>query len=83
MGFSQSHVGVHAGSAIDMWQTTIEIVQRAGGDPGHPGVYGTTEAPKPIKPKRLAVFESEGWPRLDASSREAFENALSAIAAQG
>lgn len=83
MGFSQSHVGVHAGSAIDMWQTTIEIVQRAGGDPGHPGVYGTTEAPKPIKPKRLAVFESEGWSRLDDASREAFERALGAIAAQG
>ena len=82
-GFSQSHVGVHAGCATDMWRTSIEIVKRVGGDPGHPGLYDAPGPLLPVKPDRLAVFESEGWPRLDAAARQAFEEALQRLAAHG
>ena len=83
LGYSQSHVGVHANCAEDMWRATIEIVQRAGGDPGHPGVYGTLQTPEPVRPRRLVAFESEGWVRVDASAREAFESAMDVLASHG
>lgn len=83
LGFSQSHIGVHAGTAQDMWLTAIEMVQRSGGDPGHPGLYGTLEVPAPRKPGALAVLETEGWTRLDEASRAAFEQSLDTLAAQG
>src|SRR5690606_28974178 len=66
---SQSHVNIHAGCAEDMWTPAMEIVKRVGGDPGHPGLYGSVEPPKAIAPRRLAVFESEGWARLDGKAR--------------
>lgn len=83
LGFSQSHVGIHAGCATDMWQVAIEIVQRAGGDPGHPGLYGAIDIPPPKKPQRLVVVETEGWPRLDRASREAFEAAVNSLRSVG
>jgi len=45
-GYSQSHVGVHAGSLTDMWRVAIEIARRAGGDPGHPGLFGAPTYPQ-------------------------------------
>lgn len=79
---SQSHVGIHAGCAEDMWTTAMEIVKRVGGDPGHPGLYGSVEPPKAIAPRRLAVFESEGWARLDGKARSAFESLLDRLASR-
>jgi Asp-tRNA(Asn)/Glu-tRNA(Gln) amidotransferase A subunit family amidase len=75
-GFSQSHFGVHAGSQRDMWQVAWEIAQRAGGDPGHPGLYGEPEPRPPAKPQRLVLMESEGWPLLDSATLGAFETLL-------
>lgn len=83
LGFSQSHLGVHAGSAIDMWETAAEIVSRAGGDPGHRGLVGELGAPRALKPKTLGVFEPENWDKLDSASRQAFDQALEKIAASG
>ena len=83
LGFSQSHLGVHAGSAIDMWETATEIVSRAGGDPGHRGLVGELAAPQPLKPQTLGIFEPENWDKLDNDSRHAFEQALEKIAASG
>lgn len=83
LGMSQSHVGVHGNSATDIWQVATGIVKRVGGDPGHPGLYGPAETPLPRKPQRLVLFESEGWPRLDAASREVFESALDALQRKG
>ncbi|MNK13254.1 Mandelamide hydrolase [compost metagenome] len=83
LGYSQSHVGIHAGCAQDMWATAMEIVTRVGGDPGHPGLYGGLSAPQPEKPRRLAVMETEGWPRLDAASRNAFEALLERLRGEG
>ncbi len=73
---SMSTTGVHAGSIEDMWQVTVEITSRAGGDPGRPGVFGPLSPPAPVKPDRLIVLETEGWKELDAGSKAAFETLL-------
>jgi Asp-tRNA(Asn)/Glu-tRNA(Gln) amidotransferase A subunit family amidase len=83
LGFSQSHIGVHAGSPVDMWQVAIEIARRAGGDPGYAGLFGPLETPAPVRPRRLVVMETEGWPRLDAVSREVFESMLQTLRGEG
>jgi Asp-tRNA(Asn)/Glu-tRNA(Gln) amidotransferase A subunit family amidase len=82
-GYSQSTVGVHAGSPIDMWHVTMAIAQRAGGDPGHPAVFGPMDAPEPVKPQQLVVMETDGWTQLDAATLEAFERVLEALRGQG
>ena len=76
LGFSQSHIGVHAGCLQDMWAVAYEIAQRAGGDPGHPGLYGEA-APRPAaKPRRLIVMEAEGWAQTDSRTMGGFETLL-------
>lgn len=83
LGYSQSHVGIHAGCAQDMWNTAMEMVVRVGGDPGHPGLYGPISAPEQKRPSCLAVLETEGWPRLDAKSHKVFETFLTQIEDKG
>lgn len=83
LGYSQSHLGIHAGSAQDMWHTAMEMVVRAGGDPGHPGLYGPTHAPEAQQPGTLAVLETEGWSRLDDDSRKAFDGMLKRLEDKG
>ncbi len=73
---SMSTTGVHAGSIEDLWQVAIEIAKRAGGDPGRLGLFGPPATPAPAKPDCLIVLESEGWARLDAATRTAFEALL-------
>jgi Asp-tRNA(Asn)/Glu-tRNA(Gln) amidotransferase A subunit family amidase len=82
-GYSQSVVGVHAGSPIDMWNVAYEIGQRAGGDPGHPALYGPGETPEASRPGRLIVMETTGWEKLDARTRDAFERVLQALRNKG
>ena len=82
-GYSQSTIGVHAGSAIDMWHVATEIAQRAGGDPGQPGLFGPLAAPAPVKPQQLVVMETSGWNDLASSTREAFDRVLAALRAAG
>jgi len=60
-GYSQSHVGVHAGSLTDMWRVAMEIARRAGGDPGQPGLFGAPELSPALQPARLIVMETAGW----------------------
>ena len=83
LGYSQSHVGIHAGSVQDMWHTAMEMVIRVGGDPGHPGLYGPMSAPEGKRPGCLAVLETEGWERLDSKSRKAFEDLLTQLEDEG
>ena len=82
-GYSQSVMGVHAGSLEDMWQVSIEIARRVGGDPGHPGLYGPDTPPGAQQPRRLAVMESSGWGATDADTRAAFETVLDQLRAKG
>src|SRR6516162_115539 len=78
-GYSQSHVGVHAGSLADMWRVAMEIARRAGGDPGQPGLFGAPELSPALQPARLIVMETAGWAELDAKTREGFDRILAAL----
>ncbi len=80
---SQSTHGPHAGSIEDMWQVAIEIARRTGGDPGRLGLMGPAAPPAPVKPERLIVLETEGWPDLDEGSRRAFESLLESLRGHG
>jgi Asp-tRNA(Asn)/Glu-tRNA(Gln) amidotransferase A subunit family amidase len=82
-GFSQSHMGVHAGSLADMWHVSIEIAKRSGGDPGYPGLFGGRELRAAERPMRLIVMEAQGWPELDDATRGAFEATLSDLRRAG
>src|ERR1043166_2327352 len=80
---SMSTHGVHAGSLEDMWQVAIEIAQRCGGDRGCPGLFGPPAPPPAVRPQRLIVLETEGFPELDAASRSAFELLLDQLRQSG
>lgn len=75
---SQSCQGVLAATLEDAWQMAIEIVTRAGGDPGYPGLVGPAVAPDAVKPETLAFLETPGLeiatPAARAALEEAFEN---------
>ena len=72
MATSMSTHGIHAGSIEDMWQASIEIANRAGGDRGCMPLSGPSCAPQAIKPQRLIILETEGWQVLDNNSKQAF-----------
>ena len=83
LAFSQSHIGVHAGCLADMWSVAFEMAQRAGGDPGHPGLYGETAPRPPARPTRLIVMESEGWSMTDQATAGAFDKLLGQLSDAG
>ncbi|WP_043339320.1 amidase [Belnapia moabensis] len=80
---SQSTHGPHAGCIEDMWQVAIEIAARCGGDRGSSALTGPMTLPAAARPERLIVMETEGWARLDAASRAAFERLLEQLRSAG
>ncbi|MCP5152597.1 MAG: amidase [Ectothiorhodospiraceae bacterium] len=80
---SMSTHGIHAGCIEDMWTAAIEIVKRAGGDRGFPGLRGPDTAPAALRPTRLMVLETEGWAKLDDASRAAFTTLTERLASAG
>jgi Asp-tRNA(Asn)/Glu-tRNA(Gln) amidotransferase A subunit family amidase len=80
---SQSTHGPIAASLPEAWQVAYEISRRAGGDPGHPGLYGPPTCPTPSKPRRLAILETDGWPVASASAKEALEEASAKLRLAG
>jgi Asp-tRNA(Asn)/Glu-tRNA(Gln) amidotransferase A subunit family amidase len=80
---SQSTHGPHAGCLEDMWQTAIEMAKRCGGDRGAMGLMGPDTLPAAIKPDRLIVLETEGWPDVDAATKDAFARLLGRLKAAG
>lgn len=83
MAHSMDHVGVLAGSLEDLWIAAIHIALEAGGDPGHPGLYGGTDVPVPRRPQRLIRLDMAGWAETDAETRAAFDAWLERIAGAG
>ncbi len=83
LAFSQSHIGVHAGCLTDMWHVLWEMGRRSGGDPGHPGLYGDAALRPALKPTRLIVMESEGWPLMEERVGDAFGRVLAQLERQG
>jgi Asp-tRNA(Asn)/Glu-tRNA(Gln) amidotransferase A subunit family amidase len=82
-GLSQSVHGPLAASLPEAWQVAYEIAQRAGGDPGFPGLYGPATPPEPVRPNKLAVLETDGWAVATAGAKQAFATAIATLTAAG
>jgi Asp-tRNA(Asn)/Glu-tRNA(Gln) amidotransferase A subunit family amidase len=82
-GLSQSVHGPLAASLPEAWQVAYEIAQRAGGDPGFPGLHGPATPPAPATPRKLAVLETDGWAVATAAAKHALEGAVAKLKAAG
>ena len=82
-GLSQSAHGPIAATLDDAWIVAREISDRAGGDPGYPGLYGPADTPAPLRPARIGVIETAGWQVAEPAAKEAFEAAVQRLAAAG
>jgi len=80
---SMSTHGPHANSLEDMWQVAIEMAKRCGGDRGALGLMGPDTLPAAVKPNRLIVLETEGWPEVDATTKAGFAKVLDQLKAAG
>ncbi len=80
---SQSVQGALGASLADVWSALIEIVNRAGGDPGWPGLAGPRTLP-PAKPaKALVALETPGWAKASGATKAALGEALETLKAAG
>ena len=70
---SLAHLGILAGSLVDMWSTAYYISHTAGGDPGHPSLAGEPSLPAARKPDRLVKLETAGWDVTPDDTRAVFE----------
>lgn len=80
---SQSVQGVLGASLADCWQVVIEIVQRAGGDPGYSGVIGPPTSPHADMPTTLAFLKTPGWEIAAPAARDAIEAIFAQLKAAG
>ena len=80
---SMSTHGPHANSLEDMWQVAIEITKRCGGDRGSLGLMGPDTLPAAIRPNRLIVLQTEGWPDADDKTKAGFARLLDQLKAAG
>lgn len=80
---SQSHLGVHAGSLADGWAVIHAVHAGAGGDPGHPGLFGDEALAAPTRPLRLARLATDGWAETDDATRAAFEGVITWLEGEG
>ena len=72
-----------AASLPEAWQVAYEIVKRAGGDPGFPGLYGPATPPAPASPRQLAFLETDGWADASPDARRALEDVLRRLTQAG
>ena len=82
-GLSQSVHGPIAASLAEAWQVAYEIAQRCGGDPGFPGLYGPATPPAAVRPKKLALLETDGWAVATAGAKQALAAAIEQLRAAG
>jgi Asp-tRNA(Asn)/Glu-tRNA(Gln) amidotransferase A subunit family amidase len=82
MAPSQSVLGVEAGSLEDCWATAHYISSTAGGDPGHPGLYGEPHLGEAKKPTRLVRLDTLGWDGTEDDTKGMFEEFLGQITFQ-
>lgn len=76
MAPSQSVLGVQGGSLDDVWNTAYYISATAGGDPGHPGLYGEPTLGAAKKPSRLVRLDTLGWDGTEDETKAIFEDFL-------
>jgi Asp-tRNA(Asn)/Glu-tRNA(Gln) amidotransferase A subunit family amidase len=77
---SQSCTGVLAASLEDAWQVSSEIAARVGGDPGFVGLAGSLSAPLAVKPVRVVLLETAGWPSASPAARHALQSVVARLA---
>jgi Asp-tRNA(Asn)/Glu-tRNA(Gln) amidotransferase A subunit family amidase len=82
-GLSQSAHGTLAASLPEAWQVAYEIAQRAGGDPGFPGLFGPAKPPAAVKPKKLALLETDGWSVATKGAMQALTETLAKLQSAG
>jgi Asp-tRNA(Asn)/Glu-tRNA(Gln) amidotransferase A subunit family amidase len=81
--FSQSCTGVLAASLEDAWLAAINIVARAGGDPGYSGLQGPPEPPPARRPRALVLLQTAGWEDASPEARRVFEAAVARLVEAG
>lgn len=72
---SQSAQGVLSATMADGWAVLRAIADRAGGDPGFPGLYGPVSVPTASKPRALALLETTGWAETGQEAKAQLEAA--------
>jgi Asp-tRNA(Asn)/Glu-tRNA(Gln) amidotransferase A subunit family amidase len=82
-GLSQSTHGPIAASLPEAWRVAWEISQRAGGDPGFPGLYGHPEPPPATRPEKVAFIETDGWEIASDVGKQALEEVIAKLRAAG
>ena len=82
-GLSQSTHGPIAASLPEAWRVAWEISQRAGGDPGFPGLHGPADMPPPARPQKLAFIETDGWAVATDVAKQALEEVIAKLRAAG
>src|SRR5258705_4761402 len=80
---SQSCDGALASSLEDAWNFCWAIAQRAGGDPGYPGLAGPEVMPSAKAPKTLAVLETAGWRHASDEAKQNFTAAAARLKEAG
>lgn len=80
---SMDHLGVFGGSLSDVWITARHMARLAGGDPGHPGLYGGAMPPLPRKPMRLVRLEMAGWAETDEPTKAAYREVEHSLTGAG
>jgi Asp-tRNA(Asn)/Glu-tRNA(Gln) amidotransferase A subunit family amidase len=80
---SQCTVGIHAATLEDCWTAAFHISANAGGDPGHPGLYGEQTLGSPRKIERLIRLDTLGWDHVEPETRDAFERFIRQVEALG
>jgi Asp-tRNA(Asn)/Glu-tRNA(Gln) amidotransferase A subunit family amidase len=82
-GLSQSTHGPIAATLPEAWRVAWEIAQRAGGDPGFPGLYGRPEPPPAKRPEKFAFIETDGWKVATGGAKQALEEVIARLRAAG
>ncbi len=81
--FSQSCTGTIAATLAEAWIVARAISARVGGDPGHIGLTGPTDAPAARKPGRVALLETAGWDAATDEARQGLADARARLEAAG
>ncbi len=82
-GLSQSTHGPIAASLAEAWRIAWEISQRAGGDPGFPGLHGPADMPPAARPQKLALIETDGWQVATDGAKQALEEVIVMLRSAG